>query len=80
MTLRFNFTLFYVPGEKNRLADYPSWEHLWSTHGQSVVDNECGVPLLFEVLVHIAEATITRKRGDDPAWMDMKNYALIDED
>ena len=77
-TLRYNFNVEYVKGEKNVLADYFSRFPVYG-YGQPVSDDRYGRPTPVEALVRQVHAGIEKKRAEDPALLAIKEQAALDE-
>ena len=78
-TLRYNFSVKYVKGERNVLADYFSRFPVLG-YGQPVADDKHGRPTPVEALVRSVHAATERRRAADPALQAIKEYASMDDD
>ena len=77
-TLRFNFNVEYVKGDRNILADYFSHFPVYG-YGQPVAEDLNGCPQPVEGLVRQVHASIERKRAEDPALLAIKEQAALDD-
>ena len=78
-TLRYNFSVVYVKGERNTLADYFSRFPVRG-YGQPVADDVHGRPTPVEALVRSVHASTEERRAADPALMAIKEHASMDDE
>merc|ERR1712082_385167 len=78
-TLKYNFSVVYVKGERNTLADYFSRFPVIG-YGQPVADDVLGRPCPVEALVRSVHASTEMRRAADPALMAIKEHASVHED